>query len=44
MDEGASLGREIKGDVVLVSRLRAALERLTPALLPEAITAASLSP
>ena len=38
--EGASLGRETKGEVVLVSRLRAALERLNPALPPEAITAA----
>ena len=31
MGEGASLGRESKGEVVLVSRLRAALERLNPA-------------
>ncbi|MGD1088818.1 MAG: hypothetical protein ABR955_08860 [Verrucomicrobiota bacterium] len=31
------LGRETKGDVVLVSRLRATLERLNPALPPEAI-------
>ncbi len=31
------LGRETKGEVVLVSRLRAALERLNPALPPEAI-------
>ena len=38
--EGASLGRETPGEVVLVSRLRAALERLNPALPPEAITAA----
>ena len=29
-----------RGEVVLVSRLRAALERLNPALPPEAITAA----
>ena len=35
-----TLLRETKGEVVLVSRLRAALERLNPALLPEAITAA----
>jgi type I restriction enzyme R subunit len=35
-----SLLRETKGEVVLVSRLRAALERLNPALPPEAITAA----
>ena len=40
------LGRETKGEVVLVSRLRAALEGLNagrmghPALPPEAITAA----
>jgi len=40
MGEGASLGRETKGEVVLVSRLRAALERLNPALPPEAIAAA----
>ncbi len=36
-----TLLRETKGEVVLVSRLRAALERLNPALPPEAITAAS---
>ncbi len=42
MGEGASLGRETKGEVVLVSRLRAALERLNPALPPEAITTARL--
>jgi type I restriction enzyme R subunit len=35
-----ALLRETKGEVVLVSRLRAALERLNPALPPEAITAA----
>ncbi len=35
-----TLGRETKGEVVLVSRLRAALERLNPALPPEAITTA----
>ena len=35
-----TLRRETKGEVVLVSRLRAALERLNPALPPEAITAA----
>ena len=35
-----TLSRETKGDVVLVSRLRAALERLNPALPPEAITSA----
>ncbi len=34
------LGRETKGEVVLVSRLRAALERLNPTLPPEAINAA----
>ena len=32
--------RETKGEVVLVSRLRAALEQLNPALPPEVITAA----
>ncbi|MCX6894535.1 MAG: hypothetical protein NTZ16_03315, partial [Verrucomicrobia bacterium] len=36
----AALGRETSGDVVLVSRLRAALERLNPALPPEAIDTA----
>ena len=35
-----TLLRETKGEVVLVSRLRAALERLNPALPPEAIAAA----
>jgi len=35
-----TLLRETKGEVVLVSRLRPALERLNPALPPEAITAA----
>ena len=35
-----TLLRETKGEVVLVSRLRAALERRNPALPPEAITAA----
>lgn len=35
-----TLQRETKGEVVLVSRLRAALERLNPALPPEAITVA----
>jgi len=34
------LGRETKGEVVLVPRLRAALERLNPTLPPEAIAAA----
>ena len=34
------LGREAKGEVVLVPRLRSALERLNPQLPPEAITAA----
>ena len=37
---GGTLGRDASGEVVLVSRLRAALERLNPALPPEAITAA----
>src|ERR1035441_3579031 len=35
-----TLGRETPGDVVLVPRLRAALERLNPAMPPEAISAA----
>lgn len=35
-----TLQRETKSDVVLVSRLRAALERLNPGLPAEAITAA----
>ena len=35
-----TLGRETKGEVVLVPRLRVALERLNPAMPPEAITAA----
>ena len=35
-----TLQRETKGDVVLVSRLRAVLERLNPVLPPEAITSA----
>ena len=35
-----TLARETKGDVVLVARLRAALERLNSALPPEAITSA----
>src|SRR6266566_3096157 len=35
-----TLSRETPGEVVLESRLRAALERLNPALPPEAITAA----
>jgi hypothetical protein len=45
MGEGASFGRETEGEVVLVSRSRAALERLNAgrmghhALPPEAITA-----
>ena len=37
-----TLRRETKGEVVLVSRLRAALERLNPALPPEAITVGGL--
>ena len=40
MDEFGLLGRETKGEVVLVPRLRAALEKLNPTLPPEAITAA----
>jgi type I restriction enzyme R subunit len=37
-----TLLRETKGKVMLVSRLRAALERLNPALLPEAVTGGGL--
>ena len=37
---GGTLGRETKGEVVLVPRLRTALERLNPGLPPEAITSA----
>lgn len=37
---GGTLGRETKSEVVLGSRLRAALERLNPTLPPEAISAA----
>ena len=37
---GGTLRRETKGDVVLVSRLRGALERLNPGLPSEALTAA----
>ena len=35
-----TLGRETKGEVVLVSRLHATLVMLNPALLPDTITAA----
>ena len=38
--ETGTLQRETKGEVVLVSRLRAVLERLNPALPPEAIISA----
>jgi type I restriction enzyme R subunit len=37
-----TLLRETKGEVVLVCRLRAALERLNPALSPEAVTAGGI--
>ena len=37
---GGTLGRETKGEVVLVDRLRAALTRFNPALPPEAINTA----
>ena len=37
---GGTLGRETKGEVVLLPRLRAALDRLNPTLPPEAISAA----
>ena len=41
---GRQAGLWVRSLVVLVSRLRAALERLNPAPPPEAITAASISP
>ena len=37
---GGTLGRETKGEVVLVPRLRTALERLNPSIPPEAISGA----
>ena len=37
---GGTLGREIKSEVVLVSRLRVSLERLNPYLPPEALSGA----
>jgi type I restriction enzyme, R subunit len=37
---GSTLGRETKSEVVLVPRLRAALDRLNPSLPPEAISGA----
>jgi len=37
---GGMLGRETKGETVLVSRLRTALEKLNPALPPEALMVA----
>jgi type I restriction enzyme R subunit len=37
---GGTLGREISGEVVLIPRLRAALEKLNPQLPPEAIASA----
>ena len=37
---GGTLGRETKGEMVLVPRLRAALDRLNPSLPPEAILGA----
>ncbi|MBI4324127.1 MAG: hypothetical protein HY674_02570, partial [Chloroflexi bacterium] len=37
---GGTLGRETPSEVVLLPRLRAALEKLNPSLPPEAITAA----
>lgn len=37
---GGTLGRETKGEAVLVPRFRAALERLNPSLPPEAISTA----
>ena len=41
VDETGLFGRETKGEVVLVSRLRVALERLNSTQPPEAITAAA---
>ena len=38
LGQGGTLGRETKGEVVLASRLRAALVKLNPSLPPEAIT------
>ncbi len=38
--EGGTLGRETRGEVVLVPRLRAALAKLNPTLPPEAIATA----
>jgi len=38
--ENGTLGRETKGEVVLVARLRQALERLNPGLPPDAISTA----
>jgi type I restriction enzyme R subunit len=35
LGEGGTLGRETKGEVVLVDRLRAALTKLTPACPPK---------
>ena len=37
---GSTLGRETKSEAVMVSRLRAVLDRLNPSLPPEAISAA----
>lgn len=37
LGSGGTLGRETKGEVVLLERLRTALEQLNPALPPEAI-------
>ena len=37
---GGTLGRETKGEAILVPRLRAALERLNPSIQPEAISGA----
>src|SRR5213596_2662886 len=39
-EANGTLGRETPSEVVLVPRLRAALQRLNPSLPPEAITAA----
>lgn len=38
--DGGTLGRETKGEAVLLPRLRSALERLNPSLPPEALSQA----
>jgi type I restriction enzyme R subunit len=41
MGEGGTLGRGAKGEVVLLPRLRAAIEKLNPSLPAEAISSES---